>query len=74
MLHSQQYECIHEDHYLPVLLPLLIRLLISEWLRTGCSPARDNVHETKAKGKLLLIMYYIVYFTIYYNILYIIKL
>lgn len=53
---------MNDYYYLPVLLPLLIRLLMSEWPCTGRSPARDNVHEAKAKGKLLLIIYYIVYF------------
>lgn len=52
MLHSQ-HECMNEDHYLPVLLVHLIRLLMSEWPRTGFSPARDNTHKVKAKGKLL---------------------
>ncbi len=45
---------MNEDHYLPDLLLPLIRLLMSEWPCTGCSPARNNVPVIKAKVKLLL--------------------
>ncbi len=45
---------MNEDHYLPDLLLPLIRLLMSEWPCTGCSPARNNVPVIRAKVKLLL--------------------
>ncbi len=55
---------MNEDHYLPDLLLPLIRLLMSEWPCTGCSPARNNVPVIKAKVKLLLNIYEIVqYYT-----------